>query len=111
MCYLPTQQIFIYMVLDIDRIISFLNKFSSGGDSELKEQEAASSSTGDAGGSTASTGTPMKKWESGRKFGKSYMNDPKYKWNSDRALGKTYMNDPKYKWESGVTRGHANPVP
>jgi hypothetical protein len=53
----------------------------------------------------------MKKWESGRKFGKSYMNDPKYKWNSDRALGKTYMNDPKYKWESGVTRGHANPVP
>jgi hypothetical protein len=33
------------------------------------------------------------------------------KWESGRTFGKTYMNDPKYKWESGLTRSKANPVP
>ncbi len=100
-----------FMIFDVDRIISFLDKFSATKNSELIEQDAeGGASTSTAGGSTT-TASPMKKWESGRKFGKSYMNDPKYKWSSDRNFGKTYMNDPKYKWESGVGRGHANPVP
>lgn len=100
------------MVLDVDRIISFMNKFSTNQNSELIEQDAATgAAAGTEGGSTAPAASPMKKWESGRKFGKSYMNDPKYKWSSDRNFGKTYMNDPKYKWESGVGRGHGNPVP
>jgi len=99
------------MIFDVDRIISFMNKFSDTKNSELIEQDAdAGGSTGDAGGGSTTTSSPMKKWESGRKFGKSYMNDPKYKWSSDRNFGKTYMNDPKYKWESGVGRGHANTV-
>lgn len=33
------------------------------------------------------------KWESGRKFGKTYMNDPKYVWQSDRNIGKTGGSD------------------
>jgi len=97
------------MVLDIDIIINFLNKFSMNQNDELIEQDAKTGGS-DQGGSTSSA-SPMKKWESGRKFGKSYMNDPKYKWSSDRNFGKTYMNDPKYKWDSGASRGHANPVP
>lgn len=97
------------MVLDIDIIINFLNKFSRNQNDELIEQNAKTG-VSDQGSSTSSA-SPMKKWESGRKFGKSYMNDPKYKWSSDRNFGKTYMNDPKYKWDSGASRGHANPVP
>ena len=51
---------------------------------EFTEQESAGSSPAGGGGKTP------RKWESGRKFGKTYMNDPKYVWNSD------------------VQRGHAN---
>lgn len=108
-----SQQIIINMTLDVDRIIDFMQKFIGSQGKELKEQgetSEPSSSSAPSGGGTSS-GPTIKKWESGRKFGKTYMNDPKYKWSSDRNFGKTYMNDPKYSWESGVTRGHANPVP
>ena len=75
----------------------------------ISEQETPAG--GDTGGSTTSSSTStQKKWESGRKLGKTYMNDPKYVWKSDRTMGKTYMGDPKYKWYSGVQRGHANPA-
>jgi len=97
------------MNYDLDRIISFMKKFSTL-KADLGEQDATGDTSG-GGEGTASSSPAMKKWESGRKFGKTYMNDPKYKWNSDRAMGKTYMGDPKYKWETGLTRGHANPVP
>ena len=99
------------MRLNIDDLIMFMEKFISSDKLEMGEQEgeAAAAPSSDSGGS--STASPMKKWESGRTFGKTYMNDPKYKWESGRTLGKTYMNDPKYKWESGLTRGHGNPVP
>jgi hypothetical protein len=104
-------QIFISMRLDIDDLIMFMEKFIGSDKLEMGEQEGeAAAPSSDSGGSTTSA-SPMKKWESGRTFGKTYMNDPKYKWESGRTLGKTYMNDPKYKWESGVTRSHANPVP
>ena len=97
------------MILDVDRLINFMDKFL-GGKSSLEEQDADTTTSTDSGaGKTASP--TIKKWESGRKYGKTYMNDPKYKWNSDRTLGKTYMMDPKFKWETGLTRGHANPVP
>jgi hypothetical protein len=99
------------MRLNIDDLIMFMEKFISSDKLEMGEQEGetAAAPSSDSGGS--STASPMKKWESGRTFGKTYMNDPKYKWESGRTLGKTYMNDPKYKWESGLTRGHGNPVP
>jgi hypothetical protein len=97
------------MTYDLDRIIDFMRKFASL-KSEIGEQETSGSETSSGGGKAPATPT-IKKWESGRKFGKTYMNDPKYKWNSDRTLGKTYMMDPKYKWETGLTRGHGNPVP
>jgi len=97
------------MTLDLERIIYFLKKFSTS-KSDLDEQDAAATSDSSAGSGTAPSSPTMKKWESGRKFGKTYMNDPKYKWSSDRVLGKTYMNDPKYKWETGLTRGKANPL-
>lgn len=99
------------MTFDVDRIISFMEKFMNVTKGDLEEQESDAGSSDTSGGSTGSSAPAMKKWESGRKFGKTYMNDPKYKWNSDRTLGKTYMMDPKYKWESGVTRSHGNPVP
>jgi len=106
------------MNLDVDFLIEFLKKHTTNGKGEIGEQEgdapapAPTTPTGGAttGGSTAPASN-VKKWESGRKFGKTYMNDPKYKWSSDRVMGKTYMGDPKHKWETGLTRGHGNPVP
>ncbi len=82
------------MTFDVDRIISFMEKFMNGTKGDIGEQESTDSGTSDTGGGSATSSAPaMKKWESGRTF------------------GKTYMNDPKYKWETGLTRGHGNPVP
>jgi hypothetical protein len=104
------------MNLDVDFLIDFFKKHTTNGKGEIGEQEgdasaAAPTTGGAAAGGSTSPASNVKKWESGRKFGKSYMNDPKYKWSSDRVMGKTYMGDAKYKWETGVTRGHGNPVP
>jgi len=75
------------MELDINYLISFFKKNTKSPEKvEFTEQESAGSSPAGGGGG----GKPPKKWESGRKFGKTYMNDPKYVWNSD------------------VQRGHAN---
>lgn len=70
------------MNLDIDFLISFYKKNTSKTTKkEVSEQ--------DAGGSTSGgSGKTPKKWESGRKFGKTYMNDPKYVWVSDIIRGK-----------------------
>jgi len=83
------------MTLNIDRIISFMEKFIGSSTDELKEQEAAASGapSGGSASSTAPAGKPVKKWESGRTFGKTYMNDPKYGWKSDRVIGKTGGSD------------------
>ena len=80
------------MRLDIDDLMMFMEKFIGTDKSEMGEQEGDTAPASDSGAATTSA-SPMKKWESGR------------------TLGKTYMNDPKYKWETGVTRGHGNPVP
>jgi len=80
------------MRLDIDDLMMFMEKFIGTDKSEMGEQEGDTAPASDSGASTTSS-SPMKKWESGR------------------TLGKTYMNDPKYKWETGITRGHGNPVP
>ena len=80
------------MILDIDDLMMFMEKFIGTDKSEMGEQEGDTAPASDSGAATTSA-SPMKKWESGR------------------TLGKTYMNDPKYKWETGVTRGHGNPVP
>jgi hypothetical protein len=75
------------MNLDIDFLIKFYkNNTKSESKEEFTEQDAAAGASAPSGGS----GKTPKKWESGRKFGKTYMNDPKYVWNSD------------------VQRGHAN---
>lgn len=93
------------MILDVDILITLFDKYSGRKQNgEIGEQEAAAAPSG-GGESSASTGKTPKKWESGRTFGKSYMNDPKYKWESGRTFGKTYMNDPKYKWTSGRVMG------
>ena len=93
------------MNLDIDYLINFMKKHTLvDSKEEFNEQEA------DSSGESSSGAKPQKVWASGRKFGKTYMNDPKYVWKSDRTMGKTYMGDPKYKWYSGVQRGHANPA-
>jgi hypothetical protein len=94
------------MELDIDFLISFFKKHTKVGKEEIIEQDAETSAPAPAGGGTTSTsGRAPKKWESGRKFGATYMNDPKHKWTSGRTMGKTYMGDPKYKWESGRQMG------
>lgn len=73
------------MELDVDNLILFFKKNTKSSEkTEFTEQDAAAAPP--SGGS----GKTPKKWESGRKFGKTYMNDPKYVWNSD------------------VQRGHAN---
>lgn len=95
--------VFIDMDLNIDNIINTLNKFSIGTKSEFVEQDDSSSS------SSSSPTSSVKKWESGRKMGKTY-GGPGFKWESGRTFGKTYMNDPKNKWYSGVQRGKANPA-
>ena len=78
------------MDLNVDNIINLLKKLSYSNKVEFAEQEG-SADTSSSDTSTASSGT-VKKWESGRTF------------------GKTYMNDPKHKWYSGVQRGKANPA-
>jgi len=78
------------MNLDVESLIFFFKKNTKSSEKEeFTEQDAS------AGGTTgsASTGKTPKKWESGRKFGKTYMNDPKYVWKSDRVMGKTGGSD------------------
>lgn len=76
------------MNLDVDYLIMFYKKRKiKTNKKEFTEQEASG-----GGSSPASSGKTPKKWESGRKFGKTYMNDPKYVWTSD------------------ITRGKANPL-
>ena len=99
-------KILIRMETNIDFLINFLKKYTPGGGktSEIDEQAGAAPAPS-TGGGEKSAGRAVKKWESGRKFGPTYQNDPKHQWTSGRAMGKTYMGDPKYKWESGRTMG------
>lgn len=96
------------MELNVDRIIGLLNKLSYTPTLEMVEQEG--SDAGASSDSASATPSSVKKWESGRSYGKTYMNDPKYKWESGRTMGPTYKGDPKHKWYSGVKRGKANPA-
>lgn len=91
------------MNLDIDFLIEFMRKHTFPKRKDLEEQEAAGSETTGAAkavkkwesGLTRGKANQigLTKWESGRKFGKTYMNDPKYVWKSDRAIGKTGGSD------------------
>jgi len=98
------------MNLDIDSLITNFQNMTGEYKFEIGEQEVAGAAAAPAGGGTSSGGkTPKKwesgvargkanqvavtKWESGRKFGKTYMNDPKYVWKSDRQIGKTGGSD------------------
>jgi len=94
---------------NLDFLINFFNQYTGNKSSELGEQEATAPSAGGTTSSSPSGKTPKKwesgltrgkanqiavtKWESGRKFGKTYMNDPKYVWKSDRVMGKTGGSD------------------
>lgn len=93
-----------FMTYDLDRIITFMKKFTAIR-SEIGEQDAPAD-TGAGGGTTgtATSGKTPKKWESGRAYGKTHQ-PPPYSWESGRTFGKTYMNDPKYKWTSGRNMG------
>lgn len=72
-----------------------------------QESSTSSSSGGETGGSSeGGSAKSVKKWESGRTFGKTYMNDPKYKWESGRTFGPTY--NPGQVW-TGAKKGKANP--
>jgi hypothetical protein len=78
-------------------------------ENEIYEDDATAT-TDTTTDTSSDTGVTVKKWESGRTFGKTYMNDPKYKWESGRATGPTYKG-PNAKWESGIKRDKGNPVP
>lgn len=94
------------MELDINFLIDFFRKHSYDKSSTTIDEEEAAGATPSGGSTgTAPSGKTPKKWESGRKFGATYMNDPKHKWTSGRTMGKTYMGDPKYQWTSGRTIG------
>jgi hypothetical protein len=71
------------MEKDIDFLIEFFKKYSQASRIDIEEQ----------GAEEAPAGKPVKKWESGRTFGKTYMNDPKYVWTSGRQMGKTGGSD------------------
>lgn len=80
------------MILDVDFLISFFQKYSDKGrDGEMKEQEAAAPS----GGSTGGTGKAPPKWADSYplKRGKANM-----LWKAGE------------KWETGLTRGAANQI-
>lgn len=96
------------MELDVDILIGFFQRYNDK-QKDLDEQETPSSG-GETSTAGSSTGKSPKKWEtgltrgkanpigntvwaSGRKFGKTYMNDPKYVWKSDRVMGKTGGSD------------------
>ena len=81
------------MNLDVDFLISFFKKNTKSSDKEEFTEQDTAASSAPAGGSTGGSGKTPKKWESGRKFGKTYMNDPKYVWKSDRVMGKTGGSD------------------
>ncbi len=86
------------MILDIDFLIDFFKKNTDIKTSDLDEQEGA------GGESTAPAGASPKKWETGLARGKANQ-VANTKWESGRTFGKTYMNDPKYKWISGRAMG------
>jgi hypothetical protein len=71
------------MISDIDYLISFFEKNTKSSKFDIDEQNAAATTSS----------KPVKKWESGRTFGKTYMNDPKYVWTSGRVMGKTGGSD------------------
>lgn len=98
------------MELNIDTLTKIFDKYGKEPSLEIKEQEPAAASTPSTPSSGASSGKSPKKWESGisrgksnpigntvwssgRKFGKTYMNDVKYVWKSDRVMGKTGGSD------------------
>jgi len=99
------------MILDVDQLIRFFKKYTTTSEvEEMDEQTDAGKSASGSAGASAPSGKPVKKWEtgvarskanqigvtkweSGRKLGKTYMNDPKYVWKSDRVMGKTGGSD------------------
>lgn len=91
------------MILDVDQIIRFLNKFTIK-QNELDEQSDSDAGAAGAGASTTPSGKPVKKWESGRTLGKTY-GGPGYKWESGRKDGPTYRFDRKTTWSSGRQMG------
>lgn len=101
------------MNLDVDYLIAFFEKFSEKqSESSLDEQDyptppssQTSSSPSDSG--SGSGGKTPRKWESGASRGKSNPTANTV-WTSGRKLGKTYMNDPKHVWNTGLTRGKSN---
>jgi hypothetical protein len=116
------------MDFDVDRIISFLKDYTLQPSMvELGEQEgdpaatetstpspapaASAPSSGGGGGGGATNQAKeknVKKWESGRRMGKTYGGHG-YVWSSDRTMGKTY-GGPGFVWQSGASRGKANPL-
>lgn len=71
------------MELNVDTLINFFKDYSKKNPKkEFFEQDAAGGSAGSTGG-----GKTPRKWSSNRKFGKTYMNDPKYVWKSDLTRG------------------------
>jgi len=93
---------------DIKRIL-FLMEIKNNkkvNELELDEDETASdtSSGGETTNTTSSSYPSVHKWSSNRKFGKTYMNDPKYKWTSDITKGKGNKTATE-KWSSGRTYG------
>ena len=97
------------LIEDIKRIKKLMKVESEIDESEISEEGEGGETTG---GSTGGSGYPTVKKHSDTyqtKRGKANTLDMKTKWESGRTFGKTYMNDPKYKWESGRTMGSTGP--
>lgn len=93
------------MNLDVDFLIGFFKKHTPNkGRKEMGEQDAAPAAAPSGGEGGATSGKSPKKWETGLTRGKANQ-IANTKWESGRKLGKTYMNDPKYVWKSDRTMG------
>ena len=95
------------MTLDVDFLIDFFKKYTGKKNvGEIGEQDnpTTAPAAAPAAGGAAGTGKTPKKWGTGLTRGHSNQTD-NTKWESGRTFGKTYMNDPKYQWTSGRQMG------
>lgn len=89
------------MKLDVDYLISLMQRYTNISTEELGEQE-------ETGGKTGGKGYPtVTKWETGVKRGKG---NPvgNTKWAQGHTIGKANPSGQRDKWTTGLVRGKGN---
>jgi hypothetical protein len=92
------------MLFDFDTYINLLKGF---GQEELKEQDAASTTSTSSAPSPPAAYPTVTKWESGVTRGKANQIG-NTKWESGLTRGKSNPVNNKEKWTTGIKRGKSN---